>query len=267
MKKTETLKDVDIKECFSFFEQKQKQLEDDFSRLNPFEYKFLNSQGEERYNITKWFRNIAVMDNFQAVRARLSEFYVAVEFYQAKIKFDRVGIDFEKEYKQKFFLAVAADSLRSSLDILSKSIAWFFDLPNKDTIGFAFKSFIKPIKEISLPIFEFGNKIYKSEPFKVTKHFRDTQKHSGIEKNEFKLNNINANIKFSNPIDCLKIENALLKLFNMILNFSEICISEFLKVSKGYDSPRDQICKVNEKGNLAVETLLSKALTAGHPTT
>lgn len=253
MKKAETLKDVDIRESVSFFEQKQIQLEENFSRFNPFEYKFLNLKGEERYNITKWFRNIAVMDNFQAVRTRLSEFYIAVEFYQGKIRFDRVEIDFETEYKQKFFLAVAADSLRSSLDILSKSIAWFFDLPNKDTIGFAFNSCIKPVKEISPPIFQFGNKIYKSDSFKAIKNFRDTQKHSGLEKNKFELTTINANIKISNPIDCLEIEKALLRLFNMILGFSEICISEFLKDSKGYDSPRDQICKVNEKGNLALE--------------
>ena len=193
------------------------------------------------------------MDNFKAFSNRLSEFYIAVEFYQEKITFERVEIDFEKDYKQKFFLSVAADSLRSSLDILSKSIAWFFDLENKDTIGFAFKSFLKPIKEFSHPIFILGNSIYKSEPYIIVKNFRDSQKHEGLEKNEFSLNAISANIKFSGPINSIEIKEATIKLFNMILDLSEICVSEFLESKKGYDSPNDEIYKMNEKGVLVVE--------------
>ena len=253
MDKAKTIKNIDIEKCVSFFRQKQTQLEDTFSRLNPFEYNFLNSHGEERCNITKWFRNIAVMDNFQAFSTRLSEFYIAVEFYQKKITFERVEIDFQQEYKRKFFLSIAADSLRSSLDILSKSIAWFFDIENKDSIGFAFKSFLKPVKKISHPIFEYGNLIYKSEPYEIVKNYRDTQKHSGLEKNEFKLTAISANINCTEPINCLEIEKAIVELFHMILNLSEICVAEFLKTKKGCDSPNDKICKVNGKGNLALE--------------
>lgn len=257
MAKIKSFQEIKIETSISSFAQKQAQLERAFPRINLFEYNFPNNKREQRFNLTKWFRNVAVMDNFQAANIRLGEFFVAVEYFQGNINFERVQDDFEPNYKKRFFLAVAADSLRSSLDILSKCTAWFFDFQNKNEVGFSFKNYLKPIESLSQPIFKSGNQIYRSKAYKMVKEFRDAEKHAGLGKREFELiklgTKFEAKINNPDPIKFLEIEKACAELYSMILIFSETCVCEFLKFDKGYNSTDDKICKLDREGKLVME--------------
>jgi len=252
MDKVDKFKRIDIESDFQSFKKKQEKLEQAFPRMNPFAYNYSNEKGEQRINLTKWHRNIAVIDNFQAANDRLSEFFISVEYFKEKITFERYEIDFDVDYKKRFFLAIAADSLRSFLDILTKSIAWFFDFNNKNEIGFSFNNFLKPLKNFSLQIFNSGNQIYQSPAFKEIKSFRDAEKHNGLETRTHLLNKKNFEIEISKPkiINLIELEKNCVELYYMNLKFSEACVSEFLEYDKGYDSPDDKYFKINSDGYL-----------------
>ncbi len=246
--------DLQVEKLIDDFSTLQSNLEQSMPRLALFEHYIIDNKGEKKFNITKGIRNIAFLDNFHACLFRLHEFCVAVEFFQGKVRFERKENDFPEGYKQKLFSTIAADSLRSALDIYSKSIAWFYDLKNKKALGFSYKEFIKPVKEFSVPIFREANSIYQSKPYQLIKDLRDSEKHSGLGKRHFKLvihdKKFEAEVKNPEPLNFQQIESACCDLLNLLLNLMHVSTKEIIAHNKSFISKNDKFAKLDNDGRL-----------------
>jgi hypothetical protein len=246
--------DLQVETIINDFSTLQSNLEQSMPRLALFEDYIIDNKGEKKFNITKGIRNIAFLDNFQACLFRLHEFCVAVEFFQGKIRFERNENDFPIGYKQKLFITIAADSLRSALDIYAKSIAWFYDLKNKETLGYSYQEFLKPLKEFSVPIFREANSIYQSKPYQIIKDLRDSEKHSGLGKRHFKLiihaKKFEAEVKNPEPLNLRNIESSCCDLLTMLMKLMHVSTKEIIHHKKSFVSKNDKFAKLDNDGRL-----------------
>ncbi len=244
------MRDLDILDCISRYKCLGNNLENAIPRYPLKAYEFTSEAGDQIIAFTRSLRNIASLDHFASGVDRLSEFYIAVEYFQGSVQLTRDVKDFSDADREKFFVTLAADSIRSALDMFSNSISSFFDLEKSEKRdGFRFKPFLTELKEKSEILFIIGNDLYQSESYKAVKDFRDSHKHKGLNKREISIasnpNSFKASISNPLPISMNEVKKALMTLFEQVEDF----ITRFVQIArdteKGFISPRDRYYLVN----------------------
>lgn len=219
------------------------------------DYKIVEN-GINKLAITNWFRNVVVLDNYEMIIQRLQELFISSDYFNNNVDLHKKGEDFNKQYKDKFMYSIAIDSVRSALDILSKAIAWYFNLDEKDEVGFCWVKLIKPLKSINETISNDLNAIYKSTDFKYIKEFRDTDKHAGfgkrlysykVEKSKFEIV-----IKRADPLDFDRIDHSLCEVFNMFLEIIKNITEELKNYGLCFKSKNDVFGKIEDNGTITM---------------
>ena len=200
--------------------------------------------GNEKIKFTKYFRNIGALEKLESLINHLDAFFISVEYFQNKLDIVRTeGEKLSIKFKEKLFYKIASDSIRSSFDIYSKVVAWYFDFDNKKEVGFSFKSFIKNVKEYSVTLMEKLNQIYNSPEYKIINDFRNADKHIGFDRFEMDINH--SKKKFEIKIQRIphlnnaELEYALLYLLKELQFIIKISIDTFSKYELGFDSKKD----------------------------
>src|SRR4030067_2436586 len=189
--------------------------------VRSFEIYTFDLNGKYGVRITKYIRNYLALEKFQAFIDRLDTYFIGIEYFNKKINFERTeGQKLSDKFKNDFFISVMADSIRASLDIFSKFIAWFYDLAESDEIGFNYKKLIKPLESYSKKISQLLNRIYISQEFELIKNIRNSDKHIGKNQNQIKLERtlqkFNFEFKRAQPIPFKEFEEKSCSLFKMI---------------------------------------------------
>lgn len=210
--------------------------------------------GRYGVKISKYIRNSLALEKLEAFINRLDTFFIGIEYFSKKIIFERTeGQQLPEKYKDEFFISAMTDSLRSSLDIFSKYLAWFYDLDERDEIGFSYKKLIEPLKNYSKIIAQELNIIYKSSEYIFIKNIRDLDKHIGKNQNQIKLERslqrFNFEFKRAQPISFNEFERNSCSLFNMIKQLLFISIEENCNTKMGYDSNNDVEIIEDHNGN------------------
>ena len=216
-------------------------------------YKYFKEiNGKQLWMTTKYFRNIAALDKLEAGIDTLDSFFVGVEYFQEKLSLSRTLNPFPKDYSDKFFLSVIADSLRSSLDIISKFLAWYFWLPEKEEIGFGYKKLIIPLHTICSPVADKCNSILQSKEFKMISEFRNADKHIGHGK--LKIGFVNTKEKFSitlerpEELELSELKLASTNLFFQLKDLIRLSAIELQQWPLGYDAVNDELLEVTSEG-------------------
>ncbi len=220
--------------------------------FNNYSYK---SAGQEKIMISKYFRNIEALEKLESLINHLDPFFISIEYFQNNINVDRKdGIQLEKSFKDQLFLKIAADSIRSSLDIYAKFVSWFYDLSNKKNVGFGYEKFIDKLEKHSPTLKKHLNNLYSSEDYKTIRDFRNADKHIGFDR--FEMDIIRSSKKFEittkriPKLDKDRMEHCLLSLLNSLQEVIKITIDEFMKYDLGYNSKSDFEVSVGEDGLL-----------------
>jgi len=222
--------------------------------IKSFDVYTFNLNGRLGVKITKYIRNSLALEKFQTFIDRLDTYFIGIEYFNKKINFERIeGQKLPDKFKDDFFVSVMADSLRSSLDIFSKFLAWFYDLSESEEIGFNYKKLIDPLKSYSKKISQELNRIYKSEEYILIKNIRDSDKHIGKNQNQIKLERtlekFNFEFKRAQPIPFREFENQSLSLFKMIKGLVIVSVEESCKTKLGFDSNKDVEIVEDQNGN------------------
>lgn len=205
------------------------------------------------WHMTRFFRNIAALDKYEAVVERLDPFFLAIEYFSGKIVMQRTdGPALAKTFLDSFFASALADSFRSALDIYSKFIGWFFDFSHRETMGFSYKGLIVPLRKHSRSIADECNTIYTSPDFQHLKTFRDSEKHEGLGKHRVSLADINGTLKINlvrpTSVDISKIERSACSCIEHFYRLLKTTSEELKSCPMGYDSPNDRIAAIDEEG-------------------
>jgi hypothetical protein len=213
---------------------------------------FTVDHGKQLWMVTKYFRNIAALDKFEAFIDTLDSFFVGVEYYQGKVALTRSDASFPLEYTDKFFISVIADSLRASLDVYAKSLAWYFSLPSKEKLGFGYRSLVLPLRERCKPIADECNTILQSTEFKLLKDYRDADKHIGQGKHEIGLertkNGFSITSKRPDDLDIDQLKVAAAAVFGQVDQLVQFAVVEQQRWKLGYDASDDEVLEVNPDG-------------------
>lgn len=206
---------------------------------------------------TKYFRNIASLEKLESCINRLDEFWIAVEYFNGDIDLtSNVKNKLTKSYKDRFFMSILIDSWRSALEIYAKHIAWYFDIPGKEELGFTYKKFIVPLKKISNHISEKCNSIYKSESFRNFKNYRDTEKHAGFDKTKLNIkeikNEINVQLKSNETLNISRMEKDTCSNLINLIDLIDYSVSELRKWHLGYDSSKDKYGEEMPDGSIKI---------------
>lgn len=203
-------------------------------------------------HLTRWSRNIAALDKFEALIERLDEFFIAIQYFQGIIDVQRESAPLPKEYLDRFFVLVLADSIRSSLDIYAKFIAWYFYFGNRDTVGFNYKSFIKPLESCSTTLAAQCNHLYKLDAYKSLRELRDTDKHVGFGKSTIKVTNrkgkLDILMKRSEPLDLPRRLRCACKCLFALTDLVGVTTCELSQYPLGYESDKDEIVELRPDG-------------------
>jgi hypothetical protein len=144
--------------------------------------------GRQGIKISRFVRNACALEKLQAFIDQLDNYFIGVEYFNNNIQLERKkGIELPQKYKDNLFISVITESLRSSLDIFAKFLGWYFDLDEKEEIGFNYKKLIQPISKISSKISKQLNIIYTSNEYALIKELRDTDQHIGKNQNKIKF--------------------------------------------------------------------------------
>ncbi|HSP87942.1 MAG TPA: hypothetical protein VLN45_07395, partial [Ignavibacteriaceae bacterium] len=198
--------------------------------------------GKHGIKISRFIRNANSLEKLQAFIDQLDNYFIGVEYFQNNILLERKnGNVFPKKFKDNFFISVISESLRSSLDIFSKFLSWYFDLDEKEEIGFNYKKLIQPTSTIATKTSKQLNKIYKSNEYKFIKKLRDTDQHIGKNQNQIKfeqsIKKFNFDLKRYKPINFQDFETNANSLLKMIVQLLSISIEECQLFQLGYNSP------------------------------
>ncbi len=216
-----------------------------------------NKDSKNIWLYTKYFRNIASLEKLESCINRLDEFWIAVEYFNGDIDLtSHRKTKLTKSYKDRFFSSILIDSWRSSLDIFAKYIAWYFDIPGKEELGFTYKNFIVPLKNLSNHISEKCNSIYKSESYRTFKNYRDSEKHAGFDKTKLNIkeikNEINIRLGSDEILNISSMEkDACSNLINLI-DLIDNSVSELKKWHLGYDSSKDRFGEEMSDGSIKI---------------
>lgn len=225
-----------------------------------FESYSYSSNGNEKIKISKYFRNIGTLEKLESFINHLDSFFTSVEYFQRKVDLIRTeGEALSNQYKEEMFFKIASDSIRSSLDIYSKVVAWYFDFPNKKEIGFSYKSFIENVKNYSVILMNKLNELYNSKEYKIINDFRNADKHIGFDRFEMNVtrskNKYELNIKRVPPLNTKELEEALLYLLEELKSIIKISVDVFSNFELGYDSKNDFEVIVQKDGTLALSSI------------
>lgn len=158
----------------------------------------------------------------------------------------------KKNFQDMFFSSIIADSFRSSLDIYSKFIGWFFDFNNKESMGFSYKDLIKPLRYHSKGLSSKCNSLYISEAFLFLKTFRDAEKHEGIGKHKISLSNIEGTLKIElrrpEKISLIQFEKAACSCLQDFRELLRVTCVELQNWPLGFESPNDTVAETDDQG-------------------
>lgn len=221
------------------------------------DYLIINN-GNTEFQVSKFFRNIATLDKFEALIERLDMVFIASEFFQNSIDLKRLNKNaLNCKFKERFFYLLAVDSIRSSLDILSKIIAWYYDFENKMDIGFSYKNLIVPLKSYSSILADILKEIYNSKYYKTIKEYRDVEKHVGQGKPTIKFTQkgttFEINMKRYKEPNFSEIDLSICEILNNLLFVIKNSVKEFAKHSLGYNSKKDVVGIVNSDGTYSMK--------------
>lgn len=220
-----------------------------------FENYTYRSNGQEKIMISKFFRNIGTLEKLESLINHLDPFFIAIEYFQNNINVERMnGKQIDKSFKDQLFLKIAADSIRSSLDIYAKYVSWFYDLSNKKDVGFSYEKFIKNLEKHSTALKQHLIDLYSSEDFKIVNDFRNADKHIGFDRFEMDIKRSSKKFEISTKripkLDKDKIEHGLLSLLNSVKEIIKVTTNEFSKYELGYNSKTDFEVSIGEDGLL-----------------
>lgn len=208
--------------------------------------------GKQIWHLTKWTRNLAALDKFEALIERLDEFFIAIEYFQGIIDVRRESSPLPKEYLDRFFVFVLADSIRSSLDIYAKFVAWFFYFKDRNTIGFNYKSFIKQLQSHSPALASQCKQLYNLGAYNSLKELRDTEKHVGFGKNTIKITNRKGKLEIlMKRVEPLEIEKWLKCAHSCLfalVDLLKFTTSELSRYPLGYIDSKDKIVELTPDG-------------------
>lgn len=219
------------------------------------EYCFI-LDGKNGVKLSRYVRNATALEKLQAFIDRLDTFFIGVEYFQGNIELKRKsGIELANKFVIEFFIEVMLDSIRSALDIFAMFIAWFYDIKGKETLGFSYEKFIKPLKQVNPKLSAKINEIYKSTELKFIKDLRDTNKHIGKGQNKIDIENTISKYKLhverSKPINLIQLEKTIYKILQMLITITNLTVNEFCKTNLGYDSNNDlTILFLDDKGTI-----------------
>jgi hypothetical protein len=244
---------TEIDELCEFFRQLDGHLASPRYGLPDSYYKYFKANNDKRlWMVTKYFRNIAALDKLEACIETLDSFFVGAEYFQSKIVLARISSPFSKEYSDKFFLSVVADSLRSSLDMMSKFLAWYFWLPEKEEIGFSYKKLVVPLRTICPPVADKCNSILQSKEFKMINEFRNTDKHIGQGKRKiaFVKTEKGFSITTERPegLELNELKLASADLFFQVKELIHLSTIELQQWPLGYDAVDDENLELTGEG-------------------
>ncbi|MCX6829584.1 MAG: Cthe_2314 family HEPN domain-containing protein [candidate division Zixibacteria bacterium] len=219
-------------------------------------YLYCYAEDEKQiFPLTKFFRNIGGLERIEAFIDRLDSLWIAVEYFQDNIAVMRKdGGAFQKEMLEKYFICSMVDSLRSSLDILSGAIAYFFDLAGKNSMGFNYKKLIDPLAKKNGRLSDTCNSLYGSDDYAAIKKLRDAEKHAGLEKNVISIDELSKSIHMQRPtlVSRALFESPICKTLTNLLNIPHVLAEELLNHSLGYTSPNDKIAILCEDGRFFI---------------
>jgi hypothetical protein len=215
---------------------------------------FFYLSGKAGIHISKYIRNSAVLEKFQAFTNQLDDFFIGIEYFQKNISFTRnEGFEIPSKYKDIFFINVVCNSLRSSLDILSKCIAWFYDMEEKEDLGFSYHKFIAPLKKHNNKLSQQLNILYKSNEFNAIKELRDSSNHTGKNQRrilyESTLERFKVTVKIPKAFNHAIFEEQTSLLFYNIKEITIYMIDDFCRFKLGYDSENDSTIVEHSPGN------------------
>lgn len=210
--------------------------------------------GKTEWLFSKYWRNIATLEEFGALINRLDPFGVAIEYFHGTLSMHRSqGIDFTKTFLDEFFISIAVDSLRSALDIYARFVGCYFNFPGTKHVGFGYKYLIEPLKRISDPLYVSCNDLYSSAAYKEVKSFRDKEKHLGLGKFDVSILNLKEEVSVTlrrpEPINMLSLETAICVLLSDYCGLIATTVTEFTHWPLGYDSPEDKFMLEEEDGS------------------
>lgn len=209
--------------------------------------------GKHGVKISRFIRNACALEKLLAFINQLDNYFIGIEYFQDNIYFERKKeIELPQKFKDIFFISIITDSLRSSLDIFAKFLGWYFDLAERDEIGFNYKKLIQPIDKISNKIAKQLKITYKSKEYTLIKELRDTDKHIGKNQNKIKfersIEKFNFEFKRYHPVNFNDFEKSSINLFKMIMQLLSIAIDECILYELGYNSKKDDEVIEDEKG-------------------
>ncbi|MBL7087159.1 MAG: hypothetical protein ISS28_08740 [Candidatus Cloacimonetes bacterium] len=133
------------------------------------------------FNLENYIKNINTLDKLKALRSKFYSLIFFCEYFTKKVEIKYSGkYEMKEEFIDSIFTSQLTDGFRSILDIFSIFTLSFFNKNETKEINFSWKGFIKPIKNYSIPIYEFSNNIYKKYNKSTTKEIRDRDKHLGF---------------------------------------------------------------------------------------
>lgn len=201
--------------------------------------------GKTVWRVSKYIRNLAALDKFEAFTERLDPLWISIEYFNGQVQLNRtIGEPLTKAYTDELFVLIAADALRSSLDIFSKVLGWYFGLEHKQSVGFEYGKLIKPLREKSAPVSELLNRLYNAEHFTFLKSLRDADKHIGFGKPTILLEDTPTATKVSltqaDRIEIARVESCICATLTDLCTVVAASVTELQKWPLGYDCADDR---------------------------
>ena len=223
-----------------------------------------SSQSPPVFHMTRYFRNVTALDKYEACIERLDPFFIAVEHFTGKVQLRRTtGAELPKAYVDTFFCFTLADSFRSSLDIYSKFIGWFFDFKGKETMGFNYGELVKPLRLHSQRLADECNALRNSSEYALLKWIRDAEKHEGHGKTIFNLNETATSfslvLRRPEPIDMANLELSAYVCLRSFLHLLHTTSVELERWPLGYPSTRDKVAEIDDEGYFRIPSVGPKS--------
>lgn len=201
--------------------------------------------GKTVWRVSKYIRNLAALDKFEAFIDRLDPLWISVEYFKGHVQLNRaIGEPLTKAYTDELFALIAADALRSSLDIFSKVLGWYFGLEHKHSVGFEYGKLIKPIRERSVVISELLDHLYNAEHFTFLKSLRDADKHIGFGKPTILLEDTptatRVTVTQADRIEIAQVESCVCETLTELCTLVVATVGELQKWPMGYDCDDDR---------------------------
>ena len=211
-------------------------------------------KGKRLWMATKYYRNVAALDKFEAFIETLDPFFVGVAYFHGDIVISRNSSPLPETYTDKFVISTMTDSIRSSLDVFAKFLAWYFWLPGKENIGFGYESLVLPLRGICAPVADKCNFVLKSPEYQLIKAYRDADKHIGQGKRTITLvpSGIGFKLTMQSPdrLDIPQLQDACADMLNQLNDLVHLSVAELQRWTLGFGAPDDKLLEESGDGTL-----------------